>query len=54
VDPANLASSRYSFELQPCPAGCLVRMHEVRFLLQGQDTVEYLFAYENGVDGGCL
>jgi len=54
VDPANLASDRYSFELQPCPSGCLVRMHEVRFLLQGQDTMEYWFAYENGVDGGCL
>ena len=54
VDPANLVSSRYSFEIQPCPVGCIVRMHEIRFLVQGQDTVEYWFAYENGVDGGCL
>jgi len=52
VDPANLdpaATGGDTFEIMPCTAGNIVRVHEV---LQGAG-VEYWFSYENGVDGDC-
>jgi len=54
VDPEHLVTDNYSFQMQPCPAGCIVRMHEVPFSYEDQEIVEYWFAYENGVDGECL
>jgi hypothetical protein len=46
VDVANLLGT---FALQPCPANCIVRMHQVGF----GSTTEYWFSYANGVDGEC-
>lgn len=53
VDPDHLETESYSFQVQPCPSGCIVRMHEVPFSYEDEDQIEYWFAYENGVDGEC-
>jgi len=49
VDVNNLDTSDYTFAIQPVASGAIVRMTPVA---QGSN-VEYWFAYENAVDGGC-
>lgn len=49
VDLDNLDTADYTFTIQACPTNNIVWMQEVTV----DGTVEYWFAYENGVDGGC-
>ncbi len=51
VDVANLDTADYTFTLQPAPTGLIVRMAWVWDY--SNETWEYWFAYENGVDGTC-
>jgi hypothetical protein len=53
VDVANLDTDAFTFEIQPCPAGNVVWMRTVRFMVDDEPTTEYWFDYENGVDGEC-
>jgi len=53
VDLANLDTDDYTFALQPCPAGAVVRMRPARFTGDGDPVTEYWFEYANGIDGGC-
>lgn len=39
-----------TFSMRPCPTGNIVYMHKIK-LTDG--TVEYWFAYENGISGSC-
>jgi hypothetical protein len=49
VAVANLDTDDFTFTLSAAPSGAIVRMFEV---VQGT-SIEYWFAYENGVDGTC-
>jgi hypothetical protein len=48
--PDNLATTEYTFEVQPCPSGVVVWMRKVSVT---DDEPEYWFTHENGVDGNC-
>ena len=54
VDPDNLdgdgVTTFFSFALQPCTTGNPVWMREV---VLADESVEYWFSYETGVDGAC-
>ena len=51
VDADNLDTDDFTFTIQPCPAGAIVRLHELG--IEGEDDPEFWFAYANGVDGEC-
>jgi len=53
VDPDHLDTDDYTFTMQPCTTGNIVRMREVQFAVEDEEQVEYWFSYANGVDGEC-
>ena len=53
VDVAHLDTDDYTFAIQKCPAGNVVWMRTVRFMVGEVAKTEYWFSYESGVDGEC-
>ena len=51
VDADHLDTDEFTFTIQPCPTGAIVRLHEVD--VSGETDSEYWFVYANGVDGEC-
>lgn len=51
VDADSLDTDDFTFTIQPCPTGAIVRLHEVT--VSGETDPEFWFVYANGVDGEC-